>query len=347
MPATEELIENPSICMIPSAAVEFAAGDDGDEQKKIKLTLYDGSVVPHWFWGNLAFDLSTMKMAKGRNPILYNHDTDQRIAFSDKAEFEPKFVLQGRFLKTSTIAEQVKSDMDEGFPFEASLRFDPDCTDIEYIKEGNSTEVNGHKLKGPGTIMRNTTMLEGSVVVFGALKNTKSQRFAENPVFKETVMAKENETVLKAQYETAEAFAEAQPDMHGKIVETAKTEGIKSERTRFGELREACGTDYELLADCFAEGKSVNDALKTANAKLVAALAEREMAPSQAPTQAGEDPAIAEFKNAPDPDHQPAKKFDEFTATDEQLKERFAGDQELQDKFSSADSYIAYVRHAA
>lgn len=347
MPPTEEMTENPAICILPAAVVEFAANDGGDKNK-IRLTMYDGSVVRHWYWGNLAFEQKTMRMAKGRNPILFNHDTAQRIAFSDKEEFEPKFTLEGRFLKTSTVAEQVRSEMEEGFPFEASLRFDPDRSDIEYVAEGTSVEVNGKNLKGPGTIIRNAMMIEGSVVVFGALKHTKSQSFAENPIFKEPMMAKQNESVTTARFESVEAFAESQPDLHARIVTSARAEGVQSEQTRFAELREACGDDHELLAECYAGGKTVNDALKMANAKLTAALKEKEAlaAGGSARQQAAVDPAIAEFKAAPKPGEKPAGQFDEKEATDEQLRKHFSDTKDLQDQFSGPDAYISYVRHS-
>jgi hypothetical protein len=58
------------------------------------------------------------------------------------------------------------------------------------------------------------------------------------------------------------------------------------------------------------------------------------------------DPAVSEFGDtAPAPGT--SGKFDEAKATDAQLKEHFAQIQELQDQFSSADAYIAGIRHPA
>jgi len=156
-------------------AVEFAT--DGDEGKnKVQLTLYNGSIVKHWYWGSLAFELATMRMAKKRNPILFTHDTNQRVAYSDSVSFEKKFTMAGTFLN-NPIGQQIKSEMADGFPFETSLRFDPARTNMLKVAEGEKVEVNGHTMRGPGTVMKNTLVQEGSICVFGALKDTNSEAF--------------------------------------------------------------------------------------------------------------------------------------------------------------------------
>ena len=341
MPVSDQVINDPGIFTMPGG-VGFA---DDEQKKKIKLTLYDGSVVKHWYWGNIGFELSSMRMAKGRNPILFNHDTNLRVAFSDDAEFQPKFTMAGRFLKTSAIAEEVRTQMDEGFPFEASMRVDQDRSRIEYIKEGDAGEVNGHKLKGPGTIFRDAIIMEGSVCVFGSLKNTQSKSFAANPIFKENIMAKETATKMTVEQLTVEKFAEARPDLLSAIVKEAEAGGAESERKRFTELKAACGEDAGLLVECFEQGKATAEASAMRVEKLAAQnKSQREEIEK---LKAGKvDPAASEFKNAPDPEQAAAGEFDEKNATDEQLKEHFAKTQDLQDKFSGPDAYVAYVRHS-
>ena len=53
---------------------------------------------------------------------------------------------------------------------------------------------------------------------------------------------------------------------------------------------------------------------------------------------------MTEFSDiAPEPGK--GDKFDEKTATDDQLKKHFAETKDLQDEFSSAEAYVAAVRH--
>jgi len=53
-------------------------------------------------------------------------------------------------------------------------------------------------------------------------------------------------------------FKERCPDLYKKIFEA----GQKAEREKFQVLKELCGGDFELLAECFVEGRSPEDALR-------------------------------------------------------------------------------------
>ncbi len=150
--------------------------EPGTESNKVRLTLYDGSVVKHWYWGNLAFELAGIKLRKTPLPILFRHDVNQRIGFAQKAIINEKFTIEGEFL-SSEIAQSIKRDAKDGFPFEASLKFDPAKTNILKVADGERIKVNKQELKGPGTIMKNTVIMEGSICVFGALNETKTEIF--------------------------------------------------------------------------------------------------------------------------------------------------------------------------
>ena len=141
---TDEQLQNLSKFNM-AGQVCFAAGED---KKNVRLILYDGSIVDHWWFGKLAFDLGTMKLEKKRIPILIDHDTDRRAGYSTGASFDGKFVLEGRLLSNSKDAQAIVGDIKEGFPFEASLRFDPAKSKIEHIRKDEETTVNGRRLAG-------------------------------------------------------------------------------------------------------------------------------------------------------------------------------------------------------
>ena len=216
---------------IPAEAFKFeAAGQvmfaEGEDKNKIQLMLYDGSVaVGPWYWGNMAFELSSMRLEKKRIGILDSHDTNKRLGFSTGATFEDKFTLEGKLLSNQD-AQRIKSDAAEGFPFEASMRFESAKAKIEFIKEGQQTEINGRVLKGPGTVIRNTIIKEGSVCVFGAMNNCKTKIFEQE----NKAMGKEED---KKDAMTAEKFEKEYPEIFAEVVKTAKEEGAKGVREEF------------------------------------------------------------------------------------------------------------------
>jgi hypothetical protein len=320
--------------------VEFADGDK--EKNNVRLTLYDGSVVKHFFWGNLAFDLATMKLAKpSRTPILYEHDTGQRLGYSSSVSFEPKFVMEGTFLARSSKAQAIKNEMEEGFPFEASMKINPDKSTIEQVKDGDTVEVNGHQLKGPGTVFRNAVVMEGSICVFGALKNTVSEAFEiiENQNGKEQIMADE-QTMTEL---TLDSFSADYPELHGQIVEAAKAEGRKEVRGRLAAFGERFKDDPTFCLEHLQEGTSLEEATTAFAAKC---RTERDAALEQA-RKAAElakkndvDPAHQEFS-----DTQTDKQGDqqEYATPEEKYTAEFKGSKQIQAEFASSGGEPAYI----
>ncbi|HOU11458.1 MAG TPA: hypothetical protein PLD68_12300, partial [Clostridiales bacterium] len=89
-----------------SGQAQSFADTEGGEKNNIRLVLYDGSIVKHWYWGNMAFDLETIRLSKNKIPILVDHRTDLRIGYSTGFSKDGKFVLEGKYLKGSEEAER-------------------------------------------------------------------------------------------------------------------------------------------------------------------------------------------------------------------------------------------------
>jgi len=302
--------------------------------------LYDGSIVKHWYWGNMAFDLETIRLSKNKIPILVDHRTDLRIGYSTGFSKDGKFVLEGKYLKGSEEAERIKRDEQDGFPFEASLRFDPAKTKIQYVREGQTVDINGRKMTGPGTVFTNTTIMEGSVTVFGALANTSAESFVNIDNEREITMF------------TIESLKAEQPELYGQIFELGKKQGQTEGVEQFKKLMAACG-DAELAAKCFVEGKTENEALKMRNECLAKKIAEMQQLQQTSPTQQTPqiqptqqtkvDPAIAEFADSPEKIRQSAR-TNESEMTDDQLRQMYANSRQLQEEFGGDGEYIAFVR---
>ncbi len=328
-----------TICRFGGSVECFADGDS--DKQNVRLKLYDGSIVKHWYWGNLAFDLETMKLAKKRTPILIDHDTSQRAGVGTKAIKEDGFVLEGRFLKSSVVAQEVREQADEGYPFEASLRFDPSVAKIVQVGENDTHEINGRTLKGPGTAIYNTRILEGSIVTFGALTNCATEVF-DNLLSKGQDMSKETELTL-------DVFKADHTELFEKVFSQGKAEGEKTERDLFAAIAKEC-PDASLASKCFIEGKTPDesrDAFKEAEIKRLTE--ERDVAVEAAKNAANADSDAAartEFQASDQSDAHDKAKEQEKPGTEESWKAEFAASAELQKEFGDegVDAYVAYMK---
>jgi len=317
---------------------------DGGENNSFRVIGYSGGIIrDHWLWGNVAFDLTGLKFAKKKTPVLEEHFTRSRIGFTTRQEITDKVTVEGEFLDNDN-ASSLRADMKKGFPMEASL-YVP-ATVVEYVAEGANVEVNGQTLKGPGAVFRKAAIKEVSMCVFGADSNTKSSAYADdnehnvkfNLIKEADIMAEKNEKL------TIETFSEQYPDIRKQVFEAGIATGEKKERDMFKELRAACGDDHELAVACYAEGKTVTEALKMRAEKAEAANTELGAKVTELKKK-NVDPAVTEFSDtAPEPGK--GDKFDEKTATDDQLKKHFAESKDLRDEFKlgGVDSYIAFKR---
>lgn len=282
------------------ALVQFVEGAD-TKGNRVKVVGYSGGIIPnHWYWGNLAFDLKGMRFAKKRTPILCQHDVGCRIAVADKQGIEDgQVVFEGGFLGNND-AQKIKQDMAEGFAFEASLYIPP--TVIEHVQEGESVEVNGQSLKGPGTVFRKSLVKEVSICVFGADSATSAQSFELQPVVCFERTGKEPNMADTATKLTLEVLQKDHQDVYQAAFKAGQTDGEARERQIFKEILAASDNDAAIAAQCYCEGKGPQDAMAM---KLAAVKAERDQFKAQAQTQTQVvtppaktvDPAYQEFSD--------------------------------------------------
>lgn len=341
--------------------VEFA---DGADKNRFMIVGYSGEIIEHhWYWGNVAFDLGGVKFAKKSTPVLYSHDHDQRVGFSDEQYSDKNIRVLGPFLK-SDAAQKIRQDMQDGFPFEASLHIRP--SKVEEVKAGETANVNGKILSGPGAIFRKAIVKEVSLLTFGADSKTKAKAFSpgserENIEFEtffdllgDNDMGTETKELAPL---TMEAFREGYAGLYNKVFDQGKAEGQKTERDLFTETVGICGEDSALAVKCFKEGiTEPAEIFKRRTAGLEAAqtkLAEKAEAEKKASefAEGTAEAADAEFKDD-------AKKHSQNTdvktseqedgpVTEDKLKEQFNASKELQNDFASVEGYIAFKQAEA
>lgn len=280
-------------------AVEIADAGQDDKGSQVRIVGYRGDIVKHWFWGNLVIDLDGLHFDKARTPGLIDHDPAKRLTYSRQRAIKPETFIAGPFLANDAAAA-VKADMAEGFPFQASMDVRPEL--VEKVSGGESVEVNGKRLKGPGNVFRKAAVMEISAVVFGAFSNTESSAFAaeENVTFdltKEMDMTKDKDSTALEM--TAEVLKDQYAETHAQVLAEGRAAGMAAEKERFAALQKACGEDTALLAECFASGLTTAEALQKRNEKLIARNAELvKLAGAKA-----SDPAISEFREQEPPEN--------------------------------------------
>lgn len=174
---------------IPKTALQFQEpanysvnlAEDGGVKKitSFSMDAYSGKIIKeHWLWGDLAIDVSGLTFNSPKVPIFEDHYLDKKIGIALKVDLEDNKVYFPEIrLLSNEDAQKVGQNMSEEFPYQASISVKPLI--IEELSEGESADVNGYKMKGPGTIFRKALFREASVCAFGYDHRTKVTPLSE------------------------------------------------------------------------------------------------------------------------------------------------------------------------
>ncbi len=147
---------------------------DCDVPKNFAGTAYSGGVIPQYDWfGDVAIDLSTMKVPTKSVFALVNHDSNQRAGRCEIFNQNTFLEVVGSFSKSTPAGQQVAAEFAEGAPWEFSVGIN---AEFESFKKPTAVEVNGHTVTVNG-IFRNASVREVSFVPAGADPNTKAVAF--------------------------------------------------------------------------------------------------------------------------------------------------------------------------
>ena len=216
--------------------------EKADGKQTMNMTIYSGGFIEgHWYWGKLGIELTGIKFARNRYPVLENHWTGSKIGHMGKPLVNGGLKVNPEnfeFVSTEE-SEKFRTTSKEGFPYQASMYAIP--TRIERIERGAKAEVNGLTLHGPGTIWRECIFQEASVCVFGWDKKTEAAVFSKEEteldieyigeeVMFEDLELDENQLTQKKKEEvkivdlTLEQIQKDAPDLFAKIQKDAIAE---------------------------------------------------------------------------------------------------------------------------
>lgn len=243
---------------LPEADVQFEEGAGPDGGARFSIAALSGKPIRHWYWGNFAIQLDGIK-GKSTIPVLLDHDVSQRIGVSKSREIDSKrgLVMNGHFLKSSKLADQVRSESKDGFPWEASVRVN--ALAIERIDAGVETIVNGVSLKGPGHVFRQSELREVSFTALGADSNTSAEALSASPGLdadSSTATLNGDNMVKKIETEetgtgTGSANAAATVTLSADEV---RKQAVEAERARVAAIREAATPEQAQLVESLVVG---------------------------------------------------------------------------------------------
>lgn len=155
------------------------------EQKDGQTGIYPFSMiarsaepVEHYYWGRIVHDLSGMVLRKSSVTVDYAHDFDAVIGFADKFSVtENGLEVSGALVSTepNDKADEVYKKGRAGVPYEASIDWEGLDSELEYIPDGVTTEVNGKQFAGPGYVVRRWPLRAMAVCRYGVDPDSRTQ----------------------------------------------------------------------------------------------------------------------------------------------------------------------------
>jgi hypothetical protein len=186
----------------PRDAFRFAVGPmqfaetQGDTSVfPFTMTARSGDPIQHWYWGRIVHDMDGMVTRKESVTVDYAHGYDDVIGYANQFDAGPEGLkVSGALVSVAANdkADEVYRKGKAGVPYESSIDWEGEETELEYIPEGVSTEVNAKQFEGPGFVVRKWPLRAIAVCRYGADPQTKTQFSAGDPSGVRKFTLKEN-----------------------------------------------------------------------------------------------------------------------------------------------------------
>lgn len=167
--------QTPTILAIDTPFGLLAAADAGDTLPRFDLVAYTGGVIrPYGWWDGVVVDLAGIEVASDMLPLRFGHRSEWGAGIGHTTEVvasNGKLTAKGVVSRDTLTAREVVTSARNGFPWQASIGADP--LEVEYLREGVVTTVNGQQVSGPLDIVRRCRLKEISIVDLGADSNTE------------------------------------------------------------------------------------------------------------------------------------------------------------------------------
>ncbi len=167
-----DVLRGGAIQLIADATIEGTSSGKASGPGGFSGTAYAGNPVPRWF-GTLVVDVDGIEVPEsGVRPVLFMHSGDEKWGggrvgkTTSITKRSGALHIEAQFLKRNEVATKVRSDLEDGFPWELSIGIDP--IETAEIEPGESRTVNGREVMGPARVLTRSRLREVSVVDQGA-----------------------------------------------------------------------------------------------------------------------------------------------------------------------------------
>lgn len=259
-----------------SSPVELAYGDETEESYPVSMLARSGEPIDHWYWGLMVHDFAGMNH-KDTIAVDYCHNTDEVIGLADQFEVKDSSLhLTGELISTreGDRASEVYKLGKKGVPYEASITFDHQDLEVEYIPSDATVTVNGRDYTGPLTVFRNWNLRGVAICPYGYDRHSNTTLSRDNT---ETVTIEGANLVTQKQAETQNPET-TETEVQTELQEPESKPQQKPEESRdtvltqLSRYTERFGNDFGL--ECFKAGDSMETALDKWSRKLEADLQE-------------------------------------------------------------------------
>lgn len=295
-----------------------------DKRTRWRMVANSGGVIEnHSHWGNFAIDLEGLNIGRQRKPALRDHDPQKIVGHTQSIQVTDEgLVAEGTFSDTDD-GREVQAMLADGFPWQASVYVPPKA--IQKLEEGESADVNGITIEGPGHVFRSSSLREVTFTSLGADENTGAAALSEVQITAVIQTAQPEEVFMDQENvvsETTES-CQAEPQAADQASEMFQS-GIELERQRMSVFLEVSLPDQlGLVRELISEGVSQEEGVK----RLAKDIKDNMEAKLQHKLASTPEPV------GPESDDQPADP-----------REVFMADAELVAEFGNFEVYQAYTK---
>jgi hypothetical protein len=170
-------VSNIEYLELESVPVKIDLSDENGNEKKLptfSMVAYTGAVFSLGYGWSGVVDLQGLQIPLQEISARFQHNANKGVGHTTHIEIKNgKVLAEGIISRETEYAEDVKTSSRNGFPWQVSMGLAP--IEYQFLRAGESTQVNGKTIKGPAYIFKKMSLHEVSFVDSGADNRTSAK----------------------------------------------------------------------------------------------------------------------------------------------------------------------------
>ena len=247
-PAQPDVTDVPrTLTLTAEATIEArdAAGEDGMARlPRFRMVAYTGAAMRVAGWRYpVIIDLAGLSIPAQSRPIRFSHDPTAGVGHTDSIRIEGgQLVATGVVSRDTPAAREVVASSKNGFPWQASVGASVD--EFEFVKDKQTTMVNGREYSGPINVVRKATLSEISFVDLGADSQTSATVAAGRPEARDRRLEEDKEKELMAK----DTAAQTNPETNRSDVASEHLQSPASRLSPVQDIRAQAAAEVERIS---------------------------------------------------------------------------------------------------